>query len=150
MNYFAYNWLSKLTYLVDSVASKSLIAINPKEGFPTLRNVLVRMALSNSTLSSAAVLQSLLALSSLHRHGVQSHAARLKLSALTILSTSAKTGVDPAEVMSHVASLMLLCCFEVRVGIRLGFVALTSDYRSNKRRKPLASGCAICPVLKIC
>jgi len=74
----------------------------------------MRVALSKSG-ASAAVLQSLLALSSLHRHGLQSHAARLKLSALSVLGASAKAGVDTYEVISHVATLMLLCCFEVRM-----------------------------------
>jgi len=74
----------------------------------------MRVALSEGA-ASAAVLQSLLALSSLHRHGLQSRAARLKLSALSALAASAKAGVNAYEAIFHIAALMLLCCFEVRV-----------------------------------
>lgn len=79
-----------------------------------MRDVLIRIALSNNAPLSTAVLQSLLAFSSVHRHGLQSHATQLKLSAISILAASAKTGVDVNQVMLHVATLMLLCCFEVR------------------------------------
>lgn len=73
----------------------------------------MRVALSQNTPSSTAVLQSVLALSSLHRHGLQAHAARLKVSALSALAASARTGIKPQEVMAHVSALMVLCCFEV-------------------------------------
>jgi len=73
------------------------------------------VALSNDTPSSAAVLQSLLAFSYHHRYGLQPYASRLKLSALSALAASAKNGVDAHEVIPHVAALMLLCCFEVRM-----------------------------------
>jgi hypothetical protein len=74
---------------------------------------LIRVALSQGTRSSTAVLQSLLALSSIHRHGDQPRAARLRLSALSVLAVSAKNGVEGDEMTSHVAALMLLCCLEV-------------------------------------
>ncbi|KUJ23302.1 uncharacterized protein LY89DRAFT_680072 [Mollisia scopiformis] len=105
-----YNLLQYFT----CVASSSLTAMGPCEGSPELRDVLIRVALSPSTSSSSAVLHSLLALSSLHRHGFQSHAARMKLSALSDLATSAKTGVDSDTAVSHIAALMLLCCFEIQ------------------------------------
>ena len=104
-----------MTRLVDSVASNSLTAVSPSEGAPNLRDIIIRVALSNDTLSSAAVLQSLLAFSSLHRHGLQLHAAQLQLSALSMLAASARSGVGTHEVISHIAALMLLCCFEVRI-----------------------------------
>jgi len=104
-----------LTNLVDSIASNSLVAVKPNDRSPYLRDILIRVALSKDTPSSAAVLRSLLALSSLHRHGFQSHATRLKLSALSALAASAKTGLNTHEVIPHVATLMLLCCFEVRI-----------------------------------
>jgi hypothetical protein len=87
--------------------------VSPSSGSPNLREVLLRVALSRSTQSSTAVLKSLLALSSLHRHGLQKHAARLKVSALSALAEAAKTGVEGKEAIAHVAALMLLCCFEV-------------------------------------
>ncbi|KAF4634342.1 hypothetical protein G7Y89_g3766 [Cudoniella acicularis] len=101
-----------LVQYFESIASKSLTTV--KEGAPDLRDVLIRIALSNGAPLSTAVLQSLLAFSSLHRHGLQSHAARLKLSAISALAASARTGVGVHQVISHVATLMLLCCFEIQ------------------------------------
>jgi hypothetical protein len=100
----------------------------------------MRVALSEATESSAAVLQSLLALSSLHRHGLQPHAARLKLSALSALAASAKTGVGGHEVISHVAGLMLLCCFEVRMTRNLNVhkAKLNTDPAGIRDLKPVA------------
>jgi hypothetical protein len=79
----------------------------------------MRVALSQSTTSSTAVLHSLLALSSLHRHGLQAHAAKLKLSALSALAASAKIGVQAHDLVPHVSALMLLCSFEVSMGIMI-------------------------------
>ena len=101
------------TLKVHTVASHSITAVSPSSGSPNLREVLLRVALSRGTQSSIAVLKSLLALSSLHRHGLQKHAARLKVSALSALAEAAKTGVEGKEAIAHVAALMLLCCFEV-------------------------------------
>ncbi|CAJ2507810.1 Uu.00g089960.m01.CDS01 [Anthostomella pinea] len=102
---------SDLLQYFKVVVSDSLTTVRPE--MATLRDVLMPMALSNAPLSEA-VLQSLLALSSLHRHGLQSHAARAKLSALSALATSARSGVGAHEVSPHVAALMLLCCFEIQ------------------------------------
>lgn len=91
------------------------MAVTPSCDIPSLRDVILRVALSASTPSSTAVLKSLLALSSLHRHGLQPYAARLKMSALSALSASAKSIINSRDVISHITALMLLCCFEVRM-----------------------------------
>ncbi|KAG6359404.1 hypothetical protein INS49_012925 [Diaporthe citri] len=81
----------------------------------SLGNVLMRAAHTNKSSSATAVLQSLLALSSLHRYGVQSQAVKLKIASLKALAAAAnsegKLGVT--EVIQHIAAGMLLCSFEV-------------------------------------
>jgi hypothetical protein len=80
-----------------------------------LRDIVIRVALSNDAPPSAAVLKSLLAFSSLHRYGFHSQAAQLKESALSALAVAAKAGVSANDVIPHLAAGMLLCCFEVRM-----------------------------------
>jgi len=77
-------------------------------------NVLIRMALPSNTPSAAAVFRALLALSSLHRYGLQSQAADLKISAIAALAAASKSNIGPKEAIQHVAAGMLLCSFEVR------------------------------------
>ncbi|KAI1432412.1 hypothetical protein GGR50DRAFT_706673 [Xylaria sp. CBS 124048] len=79
-----------------------------------LGNVLLRMSLSSDTQSATAVLRSLLAFSSLHRHGMQSQALELKISALEALRASESTTLDTLRVVHHVAAGMLLYSFEVQ------------------------------------
>ena len=71
------------------------------------------MALSDSTTPTVAVMHSLLGLASLHRFGPQSHAARLKISALQALGASLTRGIGAKEGLQHVAAGMLLCSYEV-------------------------------------
>jgi hypothetical protein len=73
----------------------------------------MRLALSDSSPSSAAVLRSALALSSLHRHGLQSDAFRLKAHALRTLITSGKDCIEGPRIIQHIAAGMILCHFEV-------------------------------------
>lgn len=132
--------------LVDSRAFYSLTTVG--EDSRSLRDCLIRVALSYDSPSSAAVLKSLLAFASLHRYGFQSHAAQLKLSALSVLAASAKTGVDSHEVIPHLAAGMLLCCFEVRTEKKLpslDHVRLTVTSRSTSRQKRQLSGCGTSP-----
>ncbi|KAJ5833245.1 hypothetical protein N7474_001556 [Penicillium riverlandense] len=75
-------------------------------------NMLIRMALINDTPSAAAVLRSLLALSSLHRSGLQLQAAKLKIGALKALGTALNREIGTMEILQHVAAGMLLCSFE--------------------------------------
>lgn len=79
-----------------------------------LRGLLIRMSFSDNTLSSGAVLRSILAISSLHQYGLQSHAAQLKIATLQTLSASVKAGISAKESLQHVATGMVLCSFEVR------------------------------------
>jgi len=93
-------------------ASQSLTTFgqDPKE----LGKVLVRVAVVGNSPSACAVLQSLLALASLHRYGVQEQALQLKIASLRALAAaSASEDLGPMEVIQHVATGMLLCSFEV-------------------------------------
>ncbi|RYP19018.1 hypothetical protein DL765_003601 [Monosporascus sp. GIB2] len=79
-----------------------------------LGNILLRLSLSDNTPSATAVLRSLLAFSSLHRHGVQSQAGELKISALGALAAAAQGGeLGTEEAVRHVAAGMLLYSFEI-------------------------------------
>jgi hypothetical protein len=81
-----------------------------------LCNVLMRIALSESnTSSSTAVLHSLLALSSLHRYGVQSQAIELKISGINALAKASRSDrIVIGEAIQHIAAGMLLCSFEIQ------------------------------------
>ncbi|GAP83624.1 putative N-terminal fungal transcription regulatory domain-containing protein [Rosellinia necatrix] len=82
-----------------------------------LREILVRMALVNDTMPSRAVLHALLALSSLHRDGMQLQSAKHKTAAVGALGASAKSGIrGTAEAAQHVAANMLLCSYEIHMG----------------------------------
>ncbi|KAJ5952399.1 uncharacterized protein N7479_010812 [Penicillium vulpinum] len=76
-------------------------------------NMLIRMALVNDAPSTAAVLYSLLALSSLHRSGLHSQAAELKIAALKFLGVASNCEIGTMEAIQHVAAGMLLCSFEI-------------------------------------
>lgn len=79
-----------------------------------LGNILVRIALEEKTASAAAVLQALLAFSSLHRYGLQPQAVELKIAALRSLAKgSAALSLGAKETIQHTATGMLLCSFEV-------------------------------------
>ncbi|GIJ91133.1 hypothetical protein Asppvi_010098 [Aspergillus pseudoviridinutans] len=90
------------------VASASLATFG--HDATALGNILVRTALQGS----AAVLQALLAFSSLHRYGLQSQALELKIGALGSLAKgSAVPSLCAQTTMQHIAAGMLLCSFEV-------------------------------------
>ena len=78
-----------------------------------IRNILLRMALTDGSPGSKAVMQSILALSSLHRFGPRPQAINLKSSALQTLAATLATGIDTKVALQHVAAGMLLCMFEV-------------------------------------
>ncbi|KAK5266980.1 hypothetical protein LTR99_006062 [Exophiala xenobiotica] len=89
---------------VIEVASHSLTTLHhDPRGLGT---AVVRIALAPNTQSVAAVFQSLLALSSLHRDGPQSHASTLKGSALRALAAAASnTNLSTREeVIQHIAA----------------------------------------------
>lgn len=76
-------------------------------------NIILRMALSNKTPSSAALLKSLLAISSLHRYGLHVEAANFRISALRALATASTGNLNKDEAKQHVAAGMLLYSLEV-------------------------------------
>jgi len=78
-----------------------------------IRNILLQMALSDGSPTTKAVMQSMLAVSSLHRFGPRSQAINLKVSALRTLAESLVTGIDTKGAFQHIAAGMLLCTFEV-------------------------------------
>ncbi|KAH8202048.1 hypothetical protein TruAng_003803 [Truncatella angustata] len=92
-------------------ASQSLATIgqDPTE----LGQTLLRMSLLSNTPSSSAVLHAMLAFSSVHRHGMQSQAGELKISALRALAAATKYEIGAREAIQHVATGMLLCSFEI-------------------------------------
>ncbi|KAL2133151.1 hypothetical protein VTI74DRAFT_2812 [Chaetomium olivicolor] len=73
----------------------------------------MRIALAKNTASATALFRGILALSSLHRHGVHSQAIRLKISAIKALAAASGNPMDAIEAMQHVAAGMLLCSFEI-------------------------------------
>ncbi|OIW26875.1 hypothetical protein CONLIGDRAFT_620932 [Coniochaeta ligniaria NRRL 30616] len=92
-------------------ASKALVTFghDPTE----LGSILARIALSSKTVLSTAVLQALLAFSSLHRHGVHPQAVELKIAAIKTLSSASVSHMNATEATQHVAAGMLLSSFEI-------------------------------------
>ncbi|KAI0449285.1 fungal-specific transcription factor domain-containing protein [Xylaria acuta] len=83
----------------------------------SLRDILIRLALSDHAIPSRAVLHALLALSSLHRDSLQLQAAQHKTAAVGALGASARNGIkNTMEAAQHVAANMLLCSFEIHMG----------------------------------
>ena len=72
------------------------------------------MALSDVTLSSAAVLKSVIALASFHRDNTVSSIARPKAAALRALSESTQGFIGVTESACHIAAGIILCTLEVR------------------------------------
>jgi len=98
--------------VVCCVASGSLATFG--QDATALGNTLVRIALEGETASAAAVLQALLAFSSLHRYGLQSQAVELKTAALGSLAEgSFAPSLSAKDTIQHIATGMLLCSFEV-------------------------------------
>ncbi|OIW25248.1 hypothetical protein CONLIGDRAFT_663832 [Coniochaeta ligniaria NRRL 30616] len=75
--------------------------------------LLLRLALSDSSPSSVAVLQSALALSSFYRHGLQASVFRFKAHALRALVTSSKHCMEGPTVFQHIAASLILCHLEM-------------------------------------
>lgn len=101
----------KLIPVVICTASSTLaiFELNKHE----ILSVLVRLALSDSSPSSMAVLQSALALSSFHWHGPQADVFRFRARALRTLITSCKPGIEVPTVVQHIAASMILSHLEV-------------------------------------
>lgn len=106
--------------IVQCTASRSLTTFGHDPA--TVGDLLVRMAFTDNSPSSSAVLQSLLALASVHLYGLQDQAGELKLSALKALGDASSLPIGSAEAMQHVAAGMLLCSVEVFLFISLHFM----------------------------
>ena len=103
---------SYISPVVCCVASKSLATFGHET--TALGNILVRIAVQGETATAAAVLQALLAFSSLHRYGLQSQALELKIAALASLAkASAAPDLGAKATLQHTATGMLLCSFEL-------------------------------------
>lgn len=109
---------------VELVAASTLATFGHDE--PDLKQLLIRMSFSDNTTSSKGVLQAILALSSLCRYGIQSHAAQLKIRALEALGSSmGSSDMSEKEAMKHVAAGMVLCSYEASI---LVIISLGSGY----------------------
>lgn len=118
---------------VETVVSKILAMLDSDRA--RICRLLMQMALSDDSPASKAVLQSILALASLHRDGDQAGAARLKLSALSALLASTENGISAKSGIQHIAAGMLLCAYEVRIELSSNwppFSHSTTDPADNR------------------
>ncbi|EHK50778.1 hypothetical protein TRIATDRAFT_183282, partial [Trichoderma atroviride IMI 206040] len=106
------NTLELMDYFANvSYSTLSVLGVDPGR----LRNLLLRMTVSSSTLPTFALKSSLLAVSSLHRDGLRDLALRYKIAAINALAESAKSGHPSAvESAQHAATCMLLATFETQ------------------------------------
>ncbi|KAK4060850.1 transcriptional regulator family: Fungal Specific TF [Trichoderma aggressivum f. europaeum] len=95
----------------ESVAASSLRCIG--QSSTTLRSTLIRMALSDDSPTSTGLVNSLLALASLHRYGLQRQAVQYKMVALKAMKDSVTSIIKGVDISQHIAAGMLLCSFEV-------------------------------------
>ncbi|KFY99417.1 hypothetical protein V498_00789 [Pseudogymnoascus sp. VKM F-4517 (FW-2822)] len=98
-------------------ASSTLAIFEPDKN--EFLGLLMRLALLDSSPSSVAVLQSALALSSLHRHGLQADVLQFKARSLRSLIISCNNSIERPTVVQHIAASMILCHLEVRLGLDL-------------------------------
>jgi hypothetical protein len=93
------------------MASSTLAIFEPDKN--EFLSLLVRLALSDSSPSSMAVLQSALALLSFDRHGLQADVFRFKARSLRALIISCNHYFESPTVVQHIAASMILCHLEV-------------------------------------
>jgi hypothetical protein len=125
-----------------------------------IRDILFRMALSETTLSANAVLLSLLALSSYHRGGVLEYASHMKDAALRALIAAADPEMDSNAAIRHVAAGLILCLVEVRPDniqreCSIDFLRYSSNRMTDQngsamlaarnKSSTLLSRCSLCP-----
>lgn len=120
--------LAKLILVVICTASSTLAIFEPDKH--EILSLLLRLALSDSSPSSMAVLQSALALSLFHRHGLQAGVFRFRARALRTLITSCTPGIEVPTVVQHIAASMILCHLEVCLNLGLNiFVCISTNQR---------------------
>ncbi|KAI1319311.1 hypothetical protein F5Y16DRAFT_391055 [Xylariaceae sp. FL0255] len=79
------------------------------------------ISIQNSSTSAQGVLKSLLAMSSLHRYGLQSRSLEFKIAAIRSLAVASQCAIGTREIIQHIAAAMILGSIEI-----LG-LAYTSD-----------------------
>ena len=102
--------------------------------------IVTRMALSDVTLSSAAVLKSVIALASFHRDNTVSSIARPKAAALRALSESTQGFIGVTESACHIAAGIILCTLEVRTNWTFSDIDTNTTARFSKMQLGQAIG----------
>ncbi|KAK0717549.1 fungal-specific transcription factor domain-containing protein [Lasiosphaeria miniovina] len=97
-------------FQLHAAASLAVAGHTQKE----LGDALLRIAMTNPhTVSARALLQAILAFSSLQRHGLNIQDAELKVAAIkSLVAASGSSNIGTTEAVQHVAASMLLCSFE--------------------------------------
>jgi hypothetical protein len=133
---------SSLHHVVVERASYSTITFG--KDAQRVPGIIIRMALSDKTPSSTAVLRSCLALASFHRDNALQTTARSKIAALRALSESTQGFIGVNESVCHIAAGIILCTLEVRMGVRslaLALLILVLDTTKFDNIEPLAMVC---------
>jgi hypothetical protein len=101
--------------------------------------LLLRMALSGRSISSMALLLSLVALASRHRGNDMVHAARAKNAAIEALVSATSPGLDSDASIEHIATGLVLCLVEVSCHFEENGARLTR-YHHDDRQISTATG----------
>lgn len=121
--------LANLIVVVIYTAPFTLAIFEPDKS--DFLGLLIRLALSDSSPASMAVLQSALALSSFHRNGLKADVYRLKARALRILITSCVPSIKDPMIAQHIAACMILCHLEVCLRLCL-YPLWTNAYQHSR------------------
>jgi hypothetical protein len=110
---------------------------------PRVRELLIRIALSDFSPSSTAVLKSALALASFHRNDPLQATAQYKIAALRKLAESTQGRISVTDSACHIAAGMILSTLEVRAAPfgRSDTLTATLDPAKLHEVKPLAMVC---------
>ncbi|KAK0379382.1 hypothetical protein CLIM01_03233 [Colletotrichum limetticola] len=104
------SWL--IIVLVQNFAYRSLVTFGQNTW--KIRNALMSMALAKDSNSGLALLNALLSYASLHRHGLNEQALKLKIQAIHYLSASVTSeALILGRAAQHVAASMVLGAFEI-------------------------------------
>ena len=78
-----------------------------------LSGIITRLAFSDDSTSTQAVVQSLLALATFYRTGDRQQTTELTVAALKSLRLSAQSGLSRDMSLQHIVASMLICSVEV-------------------------------------
>jgi hypothetical protein len=106
--------LSNFDIVVHMIASKAISCDGYKKN---LVGIVARIANSDDSISSKAVLLSTLAVSSLFRYGLNNETIKLQGAAIHTLKVSSECQVHGQEPVKHLIAGMLLCSFEVNTPV---------------------------------